>query len=501
MLLRLLGVTEEKTKQIASLSYAVRGRVLMGYLGTFLILLAALASVSALVSIGSGEYFMTVRYAIVIGGLVLGGSLLRRWGRPAALQLNESMVLSALLFVGTPLVMTYPMTAAGLAPLDAFFEAVSAATTTGLSTAATTEGMPATFLFSRAWMQWYGGLGIVFVSLALVVRPGRSAKRLSGDEEQTVDLIGSTRAHARWVLLVYGLLTLAGIALVWGLGTLGLFDAVLYVLSAVSTGGFSPSDASLAALPDRRTPLLITGVALTGSISMVSYRRLYREHWGTVVEDRQLQGLLLLCLLGVLGLYLLSPALDRGPRAWHALLTGLSAQTTTGFASRPLRHVSDAALLWIMGAMFVGGCIGSTAGGLKVFRLLIALRLVLYMVIRTAMPRDAVVNPRLGPRQLDASDLQNALTILLLFVGTIVASWFLFVLWGHDPLLALFEVVSATGTVGLSTGLTRPTLSPVLKGVLCVDMLMGRLEMLAWIVLLYPRTWIGTRRGGAADPE
>ena len=495
------GVTEEKTSQIASLSYAVRGRVLLGYLGKFLLLLAALTVVPALVSMGAAEFSITRRYVVVILGLCLVGGLMVREGRAAALQLNESMVLSALMFVVTPLAMTYPLMAAGLSPLDTFFEAVSAATTTGLSTAATVEDKPTTFLFSRAWMQWYGGLGIVFVSLALVVSPGLSAKRLAGSDEHTMDLIGSTRAHARWVLLAYGLLTVLGIGVVWGLGSLDLFSALTYVLAAVSTGGFSPHDASLAALPDLATPLLIMAVALSGSISMVFYRRLYREHWTTMFEDRQMQGLLALCVLGALGLSLVSGPLapSRGSRLWHALLTGISAQTTTGFATLPLSQFSDAALLLIMGAMFVGGCIGSTAGGLKIFRLFITLRLVLYMVIRSAMPRDAVVHPRLGERQLDASDIQNAVTILLLFVGVIVVSWFFFLLWGHDPLRSLFEVVSATGTVGLSTGLTGPDLSPVLKMVLCVDMLMGRLEMLAWLVLLYPRTWVGTRRGTSSD--
>ena len=504
MVLRLFGVTEEKTSQIASLSYAVRFRVLVGYLGRFLLLLAALSTAPALVSVGAAEFSLTARYGVVIALLCATGGLMIWHGRPASLQLNESMVLSALVFVVTPLVMSYPMSAAGLSFIDALFEAVSAATTTGLSTAATMEGKPTTFLFSRAWMQWYGGLGIVFVSLALVISPGLSAKRLAGGDDQDEDLIGSTRAHARWVLLVYGLLTILGIVAVWGLGSLDLFDATVYIFSAVSTGGFSPHDASLAALPDRTTPLLITAFALAGSLSMVFYRRLYREHPRTLLEDRQAQVLLVLCLLLAGGLFLVAAeelAPTVGGRLWHSVLTSVSAQSTTGFASLSIEQFPAAATLLIIGAMLVGGCIGSTAGGIKIFRLIITLRLVLYMVIRTAMPRDAVVHPRLGDRQLESSDIQNAVTIVLLFVGVIAVSWFVFLLWGHDPLASLFEVVSATGTVGLSAGLTGPDLSPVLKAVLCVDMLMGRLEILAWIVLLYPRTWMGTRRSAPADYE
>jgi trk system potassium uptake protein TrkH len=94
-------------------------------------------------------------------------------------QTNEGMVLVALMFLFTPLVMSYPLMGSGLGFLDAFFEAISGVTTTGLSTKATLVGAPATFLFSRAWMQWYGGLGIVVLSLALVTQPGLVAKGLA----------------------------------------------------------------------------------------------------------------------------------------------------------------------------------------------------------------------------------------------------------------------------------------------------------------------------------
>lgn len=494
---RLLGVTEEMSGQISSLSYPVRLGVLAGYLGRFLLILAGLCLPPALVSAGAGELVITRRFVVVIVLLAAGGWWMTRRGGEVPLQLNESLVLSALVFLVTPLAMTYPMTAPGLAPVDAFFEAVSGVTTTGLSTLASVEGMPDAFLFNRAWMQWYGGLGFVLISLALVVGPGRSAKRLADAEEPADDLIGSARAHARWVLAVYALLTVAGIAAVWGLGSLGLFDAILYVFSAVSTGGFSPHDASLGALSDRRTPVLITLFSLAGAVSFVTYRRLYREGWRTALRDRQMQMLLALCGLVVLGLLVTSGApADDG--LWRAAMTGISAQTTTGFAVEPMGRVAEAGTLLVMAAMFVGGCVGSTAGGIKVYRLMISLRLTAFMVIRSALPRDAVVHLRAGERRLSEEDVRGAVTIVFLFLGTIVVSWFAFLVGGHDPMASLFEVVSATGTVGLSSGVTGPELSTHLKAVLCLDMLMGRLEILAWIVFLYSRTWFGKRRSAAS---
>jgi trk/ktr system potassium uptake protein len=146
-----------------------------------------------------GEMRIDLRYGMVIGGLVALGVSLVRVRAPTSVQANEGMVLVALMFLITPLVMAYPMMGFGLSFLDAFFEAVSGVTTTGLSTQATLVGVPSTFLFSRAWMQWYGGLGIVVLSLALVVQPGVLSKVLAVDEVEADDLVGGTKAHTRRV--------------------------------------------------------------------------------------------------------------------------------------------------------------------------------------------------------------------------------------------------------------------------------------------------------------
>jgi trk system potassium uptake protein TrkH len=91
--------------------------------------------------------------------------------------------------------------------------------------------------------------------------------------------------------------------------------------------------------------------------------------------------------------------------------------------------------------------------------------------------------------------VQDALLIILLFIGVVFFSWLLFLIYGYAPLDALFEVVSATGTVGLSCGITGPSLPSSLKLTLCADMLLGRLEFVAWMVFFYYRTWFGRKRG------
>ena len=143
--------------------------------------------------------------------------------------------------------------------------------------------------------------------------------------------------------------------------------------------------------------------------------------------------------------------------------------------------------------MAIGGSVGSTAGGIKILRLLILLRLFQLTVRRIAVPSHAVVEAKLGGRRLEDDDLLRALVLTALFIAVILLSWLPFVAAGYDPLNALFEVVSATATVGLSTGITATDLPTYLKAVLCADMLAGRLEIVALLIVLYPGSWFGKR--------
>jgi trk system potassium uptake protein TrkH len=160
--------------------------------------LAALTLIPLLVSLAFGDLRISLRYGIVAGGLGLAGFWPARLPRPERVQVNEGMVVVALIFLIAPLVMAYPMMASGLGFEDALFETVSGATTTGLSTQADVESAPRTFLFARAWMQWYGGLGVMVLSLGMVLQPGLVAKGLAAVEGTTGDLAGR-RCVGAWL--------------------------------------------------------------------------------------------------------------------------------------------------------------------------------------------------------------------------------------------------------------------------------------------------------------
>lgn len=480
--------------QIKTLSYAVRGRAVARFFGALCVILAALLSVCVAASVLFGEFGFTVSFGASTLVSLCIGLILWRVEAPPEIRANEALVVAALIFLFAALLLALPMMTAGLSAADALFESVSAVTTTGLSTAGGVAGRPATFVFSRAWMQWFGGLGIVVLSAALMMQPGTATRRLI-DMGEGRNIPEGTTFYARRVVKVYVALTAGAFALLIALGV-DAFTALVHVLAGISTGGFSSYDDSLAGLGSDRARSAVMLISFLGAVSLPLYWRIVRRDWRRSWENAEWRGLLALCLL-------MSLILTAGMRRavgmpWeealvHGPLLALSAQTTTGFSTLRVADLDSASKLVLILSMAIGGSIGSTAGGIKVFRLLVLFKVVQYALARSAMPEHAVLTMRLSGQRLRLQDAGGALVVTLLFVAVILLSWIPFVALGYDPLDSLFEVVSAAGTVGLSTGICRPDLDLPLKAVLCGDMLLGRLEILAVVVLFYPGTWFGRR--------
>jgi trk system potassium uptake protein TrkH len=236
-------------------------------------------------------------------------------------------------------------------------------------------------------------------------------------------------------------------------------------------------------------------LSVAGAIPLVLYSRSFREGGRVLIQDRQLQGLL---IAGFVATLLVALFLTRDGFSWiqalyHGALNAFSAQSTAGFSTLDISQINAGAKLTLIFSMLLGGGVGSTAGGIKILRLFVLVQLLYIFLQRPSMPKQAVVEASLGRRRLETDEIQSALSIVFVFLASIAISWLVFVGMGHNPLDSLFEVVSAIGTVGLSTGISAPDLHPILKGVLCADMLLGRLEIIVWLVLFYPRTWIGRR--------
>jgi trk system potassium uptake protein TrkH len=467
--------------------------VVLRYVGELGLVLGVAAVVPTLGAALFGEYRLMAAYALAGALLLALGSLARRAPAPRELQRNEALVVTAAVFLLSPLVMSGPLVFQGIPWIDAVFEAISGVTTTGLSTLESVEGQPRTFLLARAWMQWVGGLGFVVLSVALTLEPGIATRRLGAPSLEPAAAASSMRDFARRVLVVYLALTAFGIALLLLLGASG-FDAVAHTLAGISTGGFAPRDASLAPL-GWRLQAGVLGLSALGAVSLPLYFQLRRGRWRRLRDDVEARALVVFVLVvGALLIAGSSLGLARsGASTWDLALLAVSAQTTAGFSSFAVDDLPGVSKAVVIVSMVTGGSQGSTAGGLKLLRVLLIVRLVQWLIAQTRLPPHAVSAPTLAGARLEAPELLRAAAVIFAFLAVLVVSWLPFLAYGYAPLDALFEVASATGTVGLSVEIARPELEPVLKGVLCMNMLLGRLEVFAVLVALSPRTWIGRR--------
>lgn len=481
-------------KRLTTLEHAVRPRVLARYGGQLALTVAALTTVPLVAALIGGALTSAMALAVTVLLLALGGWMAQRIEAPTEIQPNEALVLAAGAFLLTPVAMIWPLSAYGLAPLDAWFEAVSAVTTTGLSTIEAPERQPWALLVTRSWMQWYGGLGFAALCVVMLVPHGLVARRLLEPTGASESNIPSMIGHARRLFAIYAAITLTGFLALWAVEGNGL-RALIHILSGVSTGGFSSLDDSLAGFDRPASAWLLSTVTLLAAISLPLYLSAARGDWRRVFEDGELRALVVLTVTIslVLSAILASGGMSPLIAVKQAVFLGISAQTTSGFTGLEPSALPDAAKWTSILSMTIGGSIGSTAGGIKLLRLLVLLTVIQLLIRRMGLPRHAVAEPRLNGRPLDTDEMLHILVVPTLFLLVVTASLVPFLLHGYAPLDALFEVVSATGTVGLTTGITSSELPTFLKTVLAFDMLAGRMEFIALLVVLSPHTWFGRR--------
>lgn len=480
-----------------AVTFAIRPQLLINYLCLMLGIFGILTCIPFVVSLISGNvssswcYFLIIILTCFLG--IYGINATRN--KEIRFQRNESLALVALLFICIPLLQSIPLMSYGITFIDAWFEAVSGITTTGLSTLGTIEDRPLSFLFTRGWMQWVGGLGIIVLALALVLQPGVATKQLGFDSKEVDNVVGGTRAHAKRILIAYILLTFILVLLLLLAGST-IIDAMVHAMASISTGGFSNYDDSLASIPTLQRSIVMLG-CLAGAISFHLYYRRQFTNWNKIFGDVQFLALIGIILFITTLLFLsmsTSNIFDPIQRGEHALLMSISAQTTSGFATLNLEELSQASLVILSVSMFIGGGLGSTAGGIKLLRLMMLLRIFQLYLQRLAASPHARITDRFMGVPITFADIQGAVTVFVAYVITLMVSWLIFLHYGHDPLSALFELSSALGTAGLSAGITGPDLEPGLKVILIINMLMGRVEAIAIIVLLLPGNWFGKRR-------
>lgn len=305
-----------------------------------------------------------------------------------------------------------------------------------------------------------------------------------GSANEGERIAGSVHASARQLVAIYGLLT-AVVCVAFLVVGMPLEDAVLHVLATISTGGFSPHAQSIGHYASNPAVLTVTMVGmLLGATSFSNYQRLSRR---SKVDghhrDPQVYALASIVLVGT------SVLLALEGRPWHAVFDTVSAVTTTGFSLDDPAGWSPTRKLFTTLWMVIGGSSGSTAGGLKLMRLIVLFKLVQWTFRRSLLPPEAQVPLKYAGTVIESEPLRHLLGFMAVYLLLLLAGGSALVLAGFAPQDALFESASAIGTVGLSSGITDAGLPTWIKLLLSLEMWAGRLEVLPVLVLLYPGAW------------
>lgn len=463
-------------------------RMVAAHLGLVLQLLGAVLVPPFLAGLLTGEFLFGALY----GGLALGAFGIGKAGaahRKTDLGHKEALVITALAYPLFALV-----GALGFLPetsfIDGFFEAMSGFTTTGL-TVVPLEGLPRTLLFFRAYAQWVGGAGIIVLSLVILLGPGKAAFQLYASEFKRENVGGSVIATARVVVKIYGALTVLLLFLLLALG-LPLWDALLHAMTTISTGGFSIYGDSIGHYQSAGIELCLTVFMLLSAVSFPLYYVAVREGPRRFFRDLQLRYLLGIGAAGVL--FFIAAGGWEAELLRPSLFNATSALTGTGFQVSPPAAWAEQARLLSLLLMIIGGSAGSTTGGIKLFRLILMVKLALWVVVRRLLPEEARLPMKYGELVVADQELKEVFGFFALYIAFLFLSGLLLSFSGAPIEDALFESASALGTVGLSSGLTSPGLAPWAKLLLTFEMWAGRLEILPLLVLLYPGHWRRERK-------
>ncbi|KIH75985.1 trk system potassium uptake protein TrkH [Geoalkalibacter ferrihydriticus] len=467
------------------------------------ILLAFLAAV-LLAPIPFSLYFADGAWpSFLLSSLIcaaLGGVLILKCRSPREMAVRDGFAVVTFGWTAFALFGALPYLLSGSIPsvLDALFETMSGFTTTGATILPDIEALAPSILFWRALTQWLGGMGFIVLSLAILPMlgvggmqmfkaemPGPTADRLKPRIQDTAKLLWG----------VYVLLTSAQTLLLM-LGGLSFFDALCHAFTTLASGGFSPKNASVGAYDSAYVDWVIILFMFLAAVNFALHYQVLRgrgrEMWRNE-EFRVFLGLTLVIIVLVMWANQGAVYTSLSDNLRYSTFQVVSIFSTTGYATADYGMWPAMSQYLLFLAMLVGGCAASTAGGMKVARLLLLIKHAQVQIYRLIHPR-AVRLVKLGDVPVDREIMQSILGFFALWMAIFMVATILMASTGLDMVSAAGSVVATLAVIGPGFGSVGPMenyahILPFGKSVLVVCMLLGRLELFTVLVLFFPTFW------------
>jgi trk system potassium uptake protein TrkH len=356
---------------------------------------------------------------------------------------------------------------------DSLFESVSGFTTTGFSIVPDLAVLPQSIILYRALTQFIGGIGIVLVLLAFFYPEAklREFARSMGYSKNNHKI----RSTFLFIIAVDCIFTAVMVALGYAFGYHEIINLASVVFSAVSTGGFSPVNDITSILTQSPLNIIVPACMVFGACNILIFAGLYRKKFKEFLNSETTVFLVFIALAtAVLTLFYSFSSYDAG---FHVI----SAMSTCGFSYLPLATWTDSLKMFLVSLMFIGGASFSTAGGVKIYRIMLLIKSIPTTVNFAITGREIKV--KLFEKDYTTGEIIQAAVMVFLTSALVIVSSVVVSYYGFNLVDALFECTATVGNVGLSVGIATPSLALELKWLFMALMLVGRVEIIVFLVM------------------
>lgn len=405
------------------------------------------------------------------------------------LSLKGSLMFVMSIWLFTALFVALPFIISGdLSVIDAYFEAMSGITSTGF-TMYQSGVMAYSIAIWRSLLQWFGGLGIIFLIL-VIVPSSTSLKRLYFAEGKTEQMTPNIKHTANIFIKVYAVLTFIGIALYLIVG-LDLFDAVCYTFTGLGTGGFSVNPNNLNNFSNTYVQLVTMLIMIMGGTNFILHYRIMKRDWKNIHKDIEVRYMVAI---------ITSATILIGVNLWqhgfydsnllvslrHALFQVISILTSTGFSTTDINNWTPFTYHILILLMFIGGSVCSTAGGIKLYNIAIMLKSIWWETKTIFLPKHVILKKRVfhdkKQREISNTTIQTILVYIFAYIMLFVVSTIIVLIYCQDFQIAYAIVAGSVGNTGLGPSYINTQIPTVVKIVLIIDFWGGRIGI--WPILL-----------------
>ena len=444
--------------------------------------------------------------AAIIPCFLLGYILMKKF-RPSQMRLKarDGFLIVSLCWLLASLIGAVPLFISGAIPsyVDAFFEVCSGFSTTGSSILTDIESLPKSMLFWRSFTHWLGGMGIIVFAMALLPSIGANGQLIASAETPgpTLNKVSPRFSDtAKNLYLVYILFTAVEAVLLL-LGGMNLYDALTHTFSTVGTGGFSSYNNSIAHFENPYIHWVIFIFMTLCGINFNLYFVLARRGFKKMMQDSELRFYLMIIAvitsLLVLNLMMTGTYESLSDCIRDSAFQVSSIMTTTGFATADYDIWPTFSKMLIFILLLMGACSSSTGGGIKLIRILVALKLVRRGISLKLHP-SRVVTVTLNKREMPQEVATNIANFIFFYIFMVFAGSIIISLNGFDLMTTVSSVLTCMGNAGPGFNLVGPTMnfsvfSDFSKLILSLLMIAGRLELFTFFMLFSPHYWNSNR--------